>query len=143
MFEYDESEKRFIALHHPFTSPKNEDLERLESEPEKVRSEAYDFVLNGWEVGGGSIRIHRRDLQKRVFALLGIGEKEAEERFGFLLEALSYGARPMAASLLAWTLGSDDNRRRLHSRRHRFPKNPARHLSFDRGAKHGRRHATG
>jgi aspartyl-tRNA synthetase len=94
MFEYDESEKRFIALHHPFTSPKNEDLERLESEPEKVRSEAYDFVLNGWEVGGGSIRIHRRDMQKRVFALLGIGEKEAEERFGFLLEALSYGAPP-------------------------------------------------
>jgi aspartyl-tRNA synthetase len=94
MFEYDESEKRFIALHHPFTSPKNEDLELLKSEPEKVRSEAYDFVLNGWEVGGGSIRIHRRDLQKRVFALLGIGEKEAEERFGFLLEALSYGAPP-------------------------------------------------
>ncbi len=94
MFEYDEAAKRFIALHHPFTAPKPEDVDLLETAPGQVRSEAYDFVLNGWEVGGGSIRIHRRDLQERVFALLGIDTIEAQQRFGFLLEALSFGAPP-------------------------------------------------
>jgi len=94
LMEYDEKEKRFQALHHPFTSPKEEDFERLESDPGKVYSRAYDLVLNGTEIGGGSIRIHRRDVQARVLKALGIGEEEANEKFGFLLRALELGAPP-------------------------------------------------
>ena len=94
MFEYDEEEKRWAALHHPFTSPKDEDLERLESDPGSVRAKAYDLALNGWEIGGGSVRIHREEVQRRVFAVLGIGEEEARAKFGFLLDALKYGAPP-------------------------------------------------
>ncbi len=94
MMEYDQDEKRWVAMHHPFTHPALEDLDLLESEPGKVRSRAYDLVLNGSEVGGGSIRIHRPDLQKRVFSALKIGDQEAQEKFGFLLEALTYGAPP-------------------------------------------------
>lgn len=94
MFEFDQEEHRWVALHHPFTMPNPEDLEKLESDPSKVKALAYDMVLNGYEIGGGSIRIHRRDIQERVFKVLGIGEEEAKEKFGFLLEALSYGAPP-------------------------------------------------
>ncbi len=94
LVEWDEDEGRYVAMHHPFTSPKEEDLDLLETAPEKVRSRAYDMVLNGIEVGGGSIRIHRPDIQQRVFALLKIGPEEAREKFGFLLEALEYGAPP-------------------------------------------------
>ena len=94
MFEYDEEEKRWVALHHPFTSPKDEDLDRLESDPGSVRAKAYDLALNGWEIGGGSVRIHREEVQRRVFAALGIGEEEARAKFGFLLDALKYGAPP-------------------------------------------------
>ena len=94
LFEYDIQEKRYVAIHHPFTSPKPEDLERLESDTLSVRARAYDLVLNGTELAGGSIRIHRPDVQERVFALLGIGKAEAEQKFGFLLEALRYGAPP-------------------------------------------------
>lgn len=94
LFEWDETENRIVAVHHPFTHPHLDDLEILESEPLKVRSRAYDIVLNGVEVGGGSIRIHRRDLQERVFKILGISKEEAEEKFGFLLQALEYGAPP-------------------------------------------------
>jgi len=94
LMEYDEKEKRFQALHHPFTSPKEEDFEKLESDPGKVYSRAYDLVLNGTEIGGGSIRIHRRDVQARVLKALGIGEEEANEKFGFLLRALELGAPP-------------------------------------------------
>ncbi|MFN2425991.1 MAG: aspartate--tRNA ligase [Candidatus Binatia bacterium] len=94
LVEYDAEEKRHFALHHPFTAPKAHDLERLESDPEGVRADAYDIVLNGTELGGGSLRIHRSDVQSRVFALLGIQEEEAKEKFGFLLEALSFGAPP-------------------------------------------------
>ena len=92
--EWDAEEKRYFALHHPFTAPKPADLDRLESDPESVRADAYDIVLNGTELGGGSIRIHRPDVQSRVFKLLGIGEEEARHKFGFLLDALSYGAPP-------------------------------------------------
>ncbi len=94
MFEWDEREHRWSALHHPFTSPKEDQIDRLESDPEACESRAYDMVLNGSEIGGGSIRIHRESLQRRVFHLLKIGDEEAEEKFGFLLRALKYGAPP-------------------------------------------------
>ncbi|MFQ5480495.1 MAG: aspartate--tRNA ligase [Thermodesulfobacteriota bacterium] len=94
MFGYDGAAKRYTAVHHPFTSPMDEDLGFLETEPLKVRSKAYDLVLNGVEIGGGSIRIHDSNVQSRIFALLGISDEEADERFGFLLEALKYGTPP-------------------------------------------------
>jgi aspartyl-tRNA synthetase len=85
-----------VAAHHPFTMPHPDDIDRLESDPASVRSQAYDLVLNGWELGSGSVRIHRDDIQRRVFAVLGIGEEEAQARFGFLLGAFRYGAPPHA-----------------------------------------------
>ncbi|OEU47541.1 MAG: aspartate--tRNA ligase [Desulfobulbaceae bacterium S3730MH12] len=94
LVEYDEKEKRFQALHHPFTAPKVTDIDKLESDPGKVYSRAYDLVLNGTEVGGGSIRIHQKDLQEKVLDVLGIGEQEANDKFGFLLRALELGAPP-------------------------------------------------
>jgi len=94
LVEYDSEAKRYVAVHHPFTAPHDEDLDRLETEPGAVRAFAYDVVLNGTELGGGSVRIHRPDVQSRVFALLGIGEVEARSKFGFLLDALAYGAPP-------------------------------------------------
>lgn len=94
LVEYSPEEGRYKAIHHPFTSPCEEDLPLLESDPLKVRALAYDVVLNGVELGGGSIRIHRRDIQERVFRLLGLGLEEAREKFGFLLEAFEYGAPP-------------------------------------------------
>ncbi|MBI3570991.1 MAG: aspartate--tRNA ligase [Gammaproteobacteria bacterium] len=94
MFDYDADAKRWVALHHPFTSPKTEDLERVDLDPANVKARAYDMVLNGSEIGGGSIRIHRADVQEKVFAALGIGPEEARAKFGFLLDALRYGAPP-------------------------------------------------
>ncbi|MDD9302445.1 MAG: aspartate--tRNA ligase [Desulfobacter sp.] len=94
MFEYDETEKRYQSLHHPFTAPLESDLDKLETHPLEVNSRAYDLVLNGIEIGGGSIRIHDTDLQAKVLNCLGIEEKEANEKFGFLLEALASGAPP-------------------------------------------------
>ncbi len=94
MFEYDEDEKRFKAMHHPFTSPVITDLSLLETDPAKVRARAYDLVLNGSEIGGGSMRIYRSDVQKLVFSALGIDNAQAEEKFGFLLDALKFGAPP-------------------------------------------------
>ncbi len=94
LVEYDEKEKRFQALHHPFTAPKVTDIDKLESDPGKVYSRAYDLVLNGTEVGGGSIRIHQKDLQEKVLDVLGIGGQEANDKFGFLLRALELGAPP-------------------------------------------------
>ncbi|MGI1691928.1 aspartate--tRNA ligase [Thermoanaerobacter uzonensis] len=94
LLEYDEEEKRYVAKHHPFTAPKDEDIELLEKEPLKVRAKAYDIVLNGTEIGGGSIRIHDTELQKRMFKVLGFSEEKAWERFGFLMEAFKYGAPP-------------------------------------------------
>lgn len=94
LLEYNEDDGRYYAMHHPFTSPAPEDFGKLDSAPGEVRARAYDLVLNGSEIGGGSIRIHRADLQSRMFGLLGISEEEARRRFGFLLDALRYGAPP-------------------------------------------------
>ena len=94
MFEYDEGDKRWVAAHHPFTSPHEEDMDKLESDPAMVRALAYDVVLNGTELGSGSIRIHRQDIQSRIFHALGMTEDEAKSRFGFFLEALEYGTPP-------------------------------------------------
>ncbi|HSA95350.1 MAG TPA: aspartate--tRNA ligase [Acidobacteriota bacterium] len=94
LFEWSEEEGRFVSMHHPFTSPREEDLPLLETEPGRVRAKAYDLVLNGIEVGGGSIRIHEMDVQRRVFTALGLSDKETEEKFGYFLEALSLGAPP-------------------------------------------------
>ncbi|MGE5310204.1 MAG: aspartate--tRNA ligase [Nitrospirota bacterium] len=94
LLEYDPEAKRHVAVHHPFTAPVPEDLPLLATKPERVRSRAYDLVLNGNEIGGGSIRIHQQEIQERVFRALGIGPEEAREKFGFMLEALQYGAPP-------------------------------------------------
>jgi aspartyl-tRNA synthetase len=94
LVEWNEEDKRYYALHHPFTSPRLDEAHLMATEPLKVRAKAYDLVLNGTEVGGGSIRIHDRDIQNALFKVLGIGEEEAMEKFGFLLEGLSYGAPP-------------------------------------------------
>jgi aspartyl-tRNA synthetase len=94
LFEWSEEEKRHVSMHHPFTSPYAEDLPFLESEPGRVRAKAYDMILNGVEVGGGSIRIHEMDVQRRIFKALGLSDAETEAKFGYFLEALSYGAPP-------------------------------------------------
>ncbi|MDX1359463.1 MAG: aspartate--tRNA ligase, partial [Clostridia bacterium] len=94
LMEYDEEEKRWTSTHHPFTMPLDEDLPKLETDPGAVRAKAYDLILNGNEIGGGSIRIHRRDVQHKIFSLLGFTDEEAMERFGFLLEAFEYGVPP-------------------------------------------------
>ncbi|MEJ2332927.1 MAG: aspartate--tRNA ligase [Desulfobulbaceae bacterium] len=94
LLEYDHDEKRHMAVHHPFTAPKEEDIELLQKDPGRVRSKAYDLVLNGIEIGGGSIRIHQKEQQDVIFAALGIAKEEAEDKFGFLLQALELGAPP-------------------------------------------------
>ena len=94
MFEYDAAEKRYVAVHHPFTSPRLEDLALLDTDPAAARARAYDLVLNGSEIAGGSIRIHDRELQSKVFSLLGISQEEAKKKFGFMLDAFRYGAPP-------------------------------------------------
>jgi len=94
MFEYDEEAKRWNAMHHPFTAPKDGHEAFLESEPARALAKAYDMVLNGSEIGGGSVRIHREEVQSKVFRALSIGPEEAKQKFGFLLDALQYGAPP-------------------------------------------------
>ena len=94
MFEYNEEEKRYVAMHHPFTAPRDEALPLLLTNPGKVYAKAYDMVLNGTEIGGGSIRIHRRDVQKKVFEAIGLSDEEAQEKFGFMMNAFEYGAPP-------------------------------------------------
>lgn len=94
MFEQDEESGRWVAMHHPFTSPRDEDLEKLQTDPGSINAKAYDMVLNGTELGGGSIRIFKRDIQEKVFATIGMSEEENQSRFGFLLEAFEYGTPP-------------------------------------------------
>jgi aspartyl-tRNA synthetase len=116
MFEFDETEKRWFSAHHPFTAPVDWNLGGPEADYGTLLSRAYDLVLNGWELGSGSVRIHRTDVQKKVFTILGIGPEEQQRKFGFLLEALSYGAPPHAGfalgldRLTAMTLGLDNIR---------------------------------
>jgi len=94
LLEWNEDEQRYDSLHHPFTAPVPEDLEKLQSDPGHIRSQAYDIVVNGSEIGGGSVRIHRPELQQKIFDLLNISRAQAEDRFGFFLKALDYGAPP-------------------------------------------------
>ena len=96
MFEYNEDEKRYVAMHHPFTMPRHEDLDKLESDPGSVKAIAYDMVLNGVEIGGGSLRIYQSDVQEKVFKAIGLSEEEAKSKFGFMLDAFQYGAPPHA-----------------------------------------------
>ncbi len=107
LLEWDEQEKRFFALHHPFTSPVEEDISLMDTDPGKVRAQAYDLVLNGVELGGGSIRIHRREIQETMFRTLGLGDEEAREKFGFLMDAFEYGTPPhggIAFGLDRWVM---------------------------------------
>jgi aspartyl-tRNA synthetase len=94
LLEYSDMEKRYVSKHHPFTSPVTEDIPLLSTDPGRVRAKAYDLVLNGTEIGGGSIRIHRQDIQSLIFRTLGMGDEEARRKFGFLLDALEYGTPP-------------------------------------------------
>ena len=94
LFEFDEDENKYHSIHHPFTSPKDKNISTIEKEPSKVVADAYDLVINGNEIGGGSIRIHNRDLQNQIFSILGFTEKEAKDQFGFLMNAFEYGAPP-------------------------------------------------
>jgi len=116
LFDWNEEEKRLDPNHHPFTSPRDEDVSLLEKEPAKAKARAYDLVLNGTEVGGGSVRIHQEAVQKKIFEALKISDAEAEEKFGFLLRALRFGAPPHAGiaigfdRLCALLLGLDSIR---------------------------------
>jgi aspartyl-tRNA synthetase len=94
LLDYDEDEKRYVAAHHPFTRPKDEDLHLFDADPGQIRAQAYDLVLNGYEVGGGSLRIYKRDVQEKMFTALGFTPEEAQEKFGFLLNAFEYGTPP-------------------------------------------------
>jgi aspartyl-tRNA synthetase len=94
LLEWDADQQRYLAMHHPFTAPRPEDLDALDDDPGAARARAYDLVLNGNEIGGGSIRIHNREVQQKVFRALGIDAEEAQQRFGFLLDAFRYGAPP-------------------------------------------------
>ena len=116
LMEYDDKEKRFQALHHPFTAPKEEDVAKLDTDPAAVISRAYDLVLNGTEIGGGSIRIHQKSMQSKVLGVLGIGEQEAIEKFGFLLRALELGAPPHGGLAFGLDRLTDDHdRQRFNS----------------------------
>lgn len=124
LFEYDEEEDRYTAMHHPFTAPKDEDIELLDKDPNKARAKAYDIVLNGVELGGGSIRIHNSSIQREMFKALGLSDQEAESKFGFFMEAFKYGAPPhggIAYGLdrLVMLLNGNDNIREVIA----FPKN--------------------
>lgn len=94
LFSYDEEAKRYVAEHHPFTRPKDEDLELMDTDPLAVRAEAYDIVLNGYEVGGGSMRIFKREIQEKMFAALGMSPEVAHDKFGYLMDAFEYGTPP-------------------------------------------------
>ena len=114
--EYSEEENRFVAMHHPFTMPMEEDLPLIDTDPGAVRAKAYDIVLNGTELGGGSVRIHQADIQSKMFEVLGFTPERANEQFGFLLEAFKYGVPPHAGlaygldRVVMWMVGADSIR---------------------------------
>jgi len=116
LFEYDEEDERYVAKHHPFTMPKDEDLDKLETAPGECRAKAYDIVLNGYEIGGGSIRIHNASVQEKMFKALGFSKEEAEDKFGFFIEAFKYGAPPHGGiaygldRIVMLTVGTDNIR---------------------------------
>lgn len=123
-FEYDAEVGRYVSAHHPFTLPKASDVELLATDPAKVHAEAYDIVLNGYELGGGSLRIHTRDVQEQMFETLGFSRREMQEQFGFLLDALDYGFPPhggiaLGLDRLAMLLAGEENIREVIA----FPKN--------------------
>ena len=101
LLEYSEEEGRYVAMHHPFTMPMEEDLDLIDTDPGAVRAKAYDIVLNGTEMGGGSVRIHQSDIQEKMFEVLGFTKERAQEQFGFLLEAFKYGVPPHAGLALS------------------------------------------
>lgn len=124
LIEYDEGESRYTAVHHPFTMPREEDLQLLDTQPQKAKALAYDIVLNGYELGGGSIRIHKRDVQEKMFEVLGFSKEKAEEQFGFLLDALDYGFPPhggiaMGLDRFVMLLAGEENIKEVIA----FPKN--------------------
>lgn len=124
LFEYDEEAGRYVSAHHPFTQPKESDVELLATDPAKVYAEAYDIVLNGYELGGGSLRIHKRELQEKMFETLGFTKESAQEQFGFLLDALDYGFPPhggiaLGLDRLVMLLAGENNIREVIA----FPKN--------------------
>ena len=141
-FIWDDEEKRWAANHHPFTAPMDEDLAKLESDPGSVRAKAYDLVINGYECGGGSIRIHNPEVQSRLFAVLGMTPEQARQRFGFLLDALKFGAPPhggIALGLDRWTMMLAGTTQ--HPRRDRVPEEPEGPRPDDRSAGAGGREA--
>ena len=132
LVEYDPEEKRYVAMHHPFTSPLPEDMDKLESDPAQVRARAYDLVMDGNEVGGGSIRIHRREIQEKMFKALGIGPEEAQNKFGFLLDAFRYGGpAPRRDRFRPGQAGHAPGRTGDHPRRDRLPQDPAGRVPHD------------
>ena len=116
LLEWNEEENRYTAMHHPFTMPMEEDLQYIDSDPGRVRAKAYDIVLNGTELGGGSVRIFQNDIQEKMFECLGFTKEEAHERFGFLLDAFKYGVPPHAGlaygldRLVMWITGEESIR---------------------------------
>ena len=144
LFEWSEEENRYVAMHHPFTMPAEEDLDLLETDPGKMRAKAYDIVLNGTELGGGSVRISDENIQERMFTALGFTKESAHERFGFLLDAFKYGVPPhagLAYGLDRLVMASD--RRGQHPRGHRLPESKGRFLPDDGSPQRGGRKAAG
>ena len=124
MFDFDAENKTWVAMHHPFTAPRDQDLESLATDPRGARAKAYDLIINGFEAGGGTIRIHKNSTQQQVFGLLGLTEQQAKERFGFLLDALRLGAPPhggiaLGVDRIVMLFGGLDNIRDTIA----FPKN--------------------
>ena len=142
MFEYDEEAQRWNAVHHPFTAPKDGHEDCMDTDPGRCVAKAYDMVLNGWELGGGSVRIHRAEVQSKVFRALKIGAEEAQLKFGFLLDALQYGAPPHGGlafgldRIVTLMTGAE-----IDPRRDRLPEDAARAGPADAGAEPGRREA--